>query len=187
MSQVRFIGCLHLGHRNLAHWRGFQDEFYHDDYLIQQWNSVVNKRDLTYILGDVTMETAEHYYKLDQLNGRKVVVLGNHDKWKDVPELLKYVDGVAGAIDYKGCMLTHVPIHPNEVNFYRRNIHAHIHHNNKLEEIVCHDCYEDKNSKKVPTAHKYVCVDAKLLDFKPHSLEDLGIFWLRKDKKNNII
>lgn len=187
MSNVRFIGCLHFGHDAVAKWRGFNDSYYHDEYLIEQWNSVVHKKDLTYILGDVTMENCEHYYRLDQLNGRKIVVLGNHDKWQDIPELLKYVDGVTGAVDYKGCMLTHVPIHPNEVHFYRRNIHAHIHHNNRLEEIVCHDKYQDKDSIKKPTASKYLCVDAKLLDFKPQTLEDLGVYFLRGFNKNEII
>ena len=33
---VRFIGCLHLGHKWMAQHRGFQDEFYHDEYLIEQ-------------------------------------------------------------------------------------------------------------------------------------------------------
>lgn len=173
MSVVRFIGCLHLGHKNLAQWRGFQDEYYHDEHLIKQWNSVVSKRDTTYILGDVTMETDKWYYQLDRLNGRKIVVLGNHDRYQNIPELLKYVDGVAGAVDYKGCMLTHVPIHPNEVHFYRLNIHAHIHHNNKLEEVFCKDSYEDEGSKKSETKFKYANVDALLMDFKPRTLNEL--------------
>lgn len=173
MSNVRFIGCLHLGHETVAKWRGFQDSFYHDEHLIEQWNKVVNKKDLTYILGDVTMETAEHYYKLDRLKGRKVVVLGNHDKYRDIPELLKYVDGVAGMVDYKGCVLTHCPIHPSEISFCRLNIHAHIHHNNKLEELECSPRYGDEGDKKEKTAHKYKCVDAYLLDFKPKLLEEL--------------
>lgn len=102
MSIVRFMGCLHIGHTSIAKYRGFQDEFYHDEYLIEQWNKIVHKRDTTYILGDVTMETSKHYYQLDRLAGRKIVVLGNHDKYQDIPELLKYVDGVAGCVDYKG-------------------------------------------------------------------------------------
>lgn len=172
MSNVRFMGCLHLGHEAVAKWRGFQDSFYHDEYLIEQWNKVVNKKDLTYILGDVTMETDKHYYKLDRLNGRKVVVLGNHDKYKDIPELLKYVEGVAGMVDYKGCVLTHCPIHPSEISFCRLNIHAHI-HNNKLEELECTPKYGDEGENKEKTVYKYRCVDAYLLNFKPRTLEEL--------------
>ncbi len=158
----------------MAHHRGFQDEWYHDDYLIDQWNSVVtSKKDITYILGDITMESKEHYYKLDQLNGIKHVVLGNHDKKNHVPELLKYVEDVAGMIDYKGFALTHCPIHPCELSFYRGNIHAHIHHINKLEEVKVMQNYGDGDNAKFETLHKYYNVDAKLIDYKPKSIEEL--------------
>ncbi len=175
MSRVLFVGCLHLGHKWMAQHRGFHDEFYHDEYLIEQWNSVVNKKDKVYILGDVTMETTEHYYQLDRLNGRKVVVLGNHDKEKHVRELLNYVESVAGMVKYKGNILTHAPIHPNEVHFCRYNIHAHIHHVSKLEECIVNNRYLDEGSKPTPSLHKYICVDAHLLDYKPRTLEQLGI------------
>lgn len=169
---VRFIGCLHLGHKWMARHRGFQDEFYHDKHLIQEWNKVVHKKDLIYILGDVTMESKEHYYLLDQLNGRKIVVMGNHDLHKHTKELFSYVESVAGMIDYKGFCLTHCPIHPAEISFYRGNIHAHI-HENKLNEIDYLSKYGDPGEQVEPTLHKYFCVDAKLIDFKPKTIEEL--------------
>jgi calcineurin-like phosphoesterase family protein len=173
MSVVRFIGCLHLGHTNIAKHRGWDNAEEQDEFLIQEWNQVVSKRDLTYIVGDITMEKALDYYKLDQLNGRKVVVLGNHDRHQDVKKLLDYVDGVAGAIDYKGFILTHVPIHPNEVQFYRGNIHAHIHHENELEEVIVSDKYLDKGHKPTATLFRYFNVDAHLVGYRPQSIEDL--------------
>jgi len=177
---VRFIGCLHLGHLNLATYRGFQNEWDHDDYLIDSWNSVVtNKKDITYILGDITMEKTESYYKLDLLNGIKHVVLGNHDKKQHVKELLNYVDSVAGMIDHKGYALTHCPIHPSELSFYRGNIHAHIHHKNKLYDCYVPDRYGDESKIPYSTNHKYFNVDTKVLDFKPRTIEELIIM---KDK-----
>lgn len=173
MSNVRMIGCLHFGHTAVAKYRGFDSSEEHDEHLITSWNSVVNKKDITYIIGDITMEKSLHYYKLDRLQGRKIVVLGNHDKYQDVKELLLYVDGVAGAIDYKGFSLTHVPIHPNEVHFYRGNIHAHIHHVNKLEEVIVNNHYLDGESKPTPTLDKYYNVDAHIINYKPISIDDL--------------
>ena len=170
---VRFIGCLHFGHKSVARYRGFQDEFYHDEHLIEEWNKVVHKKDLIYILGDITMETSLHYYQLDRLKGRKIVVLGNHDRHQDVKELLKYVDSVAGMVDYKEFALTHAPIHPNEISFYRGNIHAHIHHTNKLEEIEVVDRYGDNDDKKILTKHKYFNVDAYLMGYKPKTIDEL--------------
>jgi calcineurin-like phosphoesterase family protein len=173
MSNVRMIGCLHLGHTSVAKYRGWDNAEEQDAYLIKQWNKVVNKKDTTYIIGDITMEKKLDYYKLDMLNGRKIVVGGNHDLHKHSKQLMLYVDGMAGAVDYKGFILTHVPIHPNEVQFYRGNIHAHIHHLNRLEEVVVNDRYDDEGSKPAPTLHKYFNVDAHLLDYTPISIEDL--------------
>ena len=91
MSKVRFIGDLHLGHINMAIKRGFKTVEDHDNHIIQCWNSVVHKRDVTWILGDVTMESSKSYPLLKHLNGMKKIVLGNHDRPSDIPELMKYV------------------------------------------------------------------------------------------------
>ena len=100
MSNVRFIADPHFGHTNMAIKRGFKDAKEQDDYIIKQWNSVVNKRDTTYILGDVTMETRK-YDILDKLKGTKIVILGNHDMPNHVPDLLNHVTKVAGMMKKK--------------------------------------------------------------------------------------
>jgi calcineurin-like phosphoesterase family protein len=170
---VYFIGCLHFGHKNMAIHRGFVDEVEHDEYLIKQWNKTVNKKEKVFILGDITMEKSHSYYQLDRLNGIKHVIGGNHDMGQHTKMMLPYIDKFSGVVDYKGYILTHVPIHPNEVHFYRGNIHAHIHHVNKLEEVIVHDSYRDQDSKLAPTLGKYINVDAKLLNFKPISFEEI--------------
>jgi len=38
MSEVLFEGDLHLGHVNMAKWRGFSSVEEHDEYIIDQWN-----------------------------------------------------------------------------------------------------------------------------------------------------
>lgn len=168
-----FIGCLHLGHNKMAQWRGFKSSKEHDELIINNWNKVVTKRDLVFILGDVTMERPDYYYYLDELNGRKQVVLGNHDLPKHVPDLLKHVEAVAGMIDYKGFALTHCPIHPNELQFYPEgNIHAHIHHINKIPNQYCVAEY-GKGMGTFSTENKYHHVDAKVIDFTPISLEEI--------------
>lgn len=171
--KVFFIGCLHFGHKSVAIARGFKDEFEHDEYLISQWNSVVGKKDIVYILGDITMENSKWYFRLDQLHGTKKVVLGNHDLGKNVPDLLQYVSQVSGAVQYKGYMLTHIPIHPNEIYMCRGNIHAHIHHENQLEEIKTLTRYQDTDTEKKYSKSRYFNVDAFLIDFKPQTLEQL--------------
>lgn len=125
-----FISDLHFNHTNMALKRGFSSAEEMNQHLIQKWNSVISKRDLVYILGDITMEKKAGYELLDLLKGDKHVVLGNHDRRQDIPELLKYVISVAGMINYKGTILTHCPVHPSELEFrFKYNIHGHVHEN----------------------------------------------------------
>lgn len=174
--EIFFIGCLHFQHPWMARHRGFQDEFYHDEHLIEKWNSVVpKKRGIVWVLGDISMESSKPYYQLDRLNGEKRVVLGNHDLHTDVTELLKYVKYVAGCVDYKGYVLSHIPIHPSEISFCRGNIHAHI-HENKLHEFNCIERYGDPlnpDTIKSPTLAKYFNVDAERIGYTPMSMDEI--------------
>ncbi len=162
MSIVRFIADLHLGHTNMALHRGFSSVEEHDEHIIAKWNSVVTKRDITYILGDVTMEKSAPYPLLDRMNGVKHIVLGNHDRRQDAKRLLQYAESIAGMIQYKGVMLTHCPIHPMELDYrFNKNIHGHIH-----EKVVL------LNGSPDP---RYICVSCEQVDYTPKSLQELGI------------
>jgi hypothetical protein len=166
MSIVRFIADLHLSHANMATRRGFSTIEEHDEHIIAKWNSVVNKRDVTYILGDVTMEKSSPYPLLDRLNGIKHIVLGNHDRRQDTKKLFEYAESVAGMIQYKGIMLTHAPIHPMELEYrFNKNIHGHIHDKVVMKML---DGWE------VPD-ERYFCVSCEQVDYLPKSLKDLGI------------
>ena len=53
----------------------------HDEWLIKEWNKTIGKKDFVYILGDFCMGNKERTkYILNQLNGRKYLIFGNHDK-----------------------------------------------------------------------------------------------------------
>lgn len=128
-GKVFFISDLHFGHQSMAVKRGFSSFLDHDAHIIKCWNSVVGKGDTVWVLGDISMEKAGSYQLLSILKGYKKVVLGNHDKPQHVWELLKYVNSVCGAIKYKDYILTHIPIHPCEVDRFKGNIHGHVHEN----------------------------------------------------------
>lgn len=171
MAQVRFISDLHLNHRNMAHRRGFETAEEMNEYIIFHWNKVVNKKDITYLLGDVTMERKEGYDILDRLNGLKYVILGNHDRRQDVEALMGHVHSVAGMIDYKRtAILTHAPIHPGElVHRYKYNIHGHVHENTITEDYFCR---LDNVIKKRPDP-KYINVSAEVIGYTPKLLIEL--------------
>lgn len=111
----------------MAKRRGFETIEEHDNHIIECWNSTVHKKDTVWILGDITMEKKEPYKLLSKLNGIKNVVLGNHDLPQHTEELLKYTNKICGSFEYKGCILTHIPIHKSEMKRYRLNIHGHLH------------------------------------------------------------
>lgn len=154
MSVVRYIADLHLGHKNMAQHRGFQDEFYHDEFIIDNWNSTVKKKDVTYILGDITMEKA-NYEVLNRLNGLKKVIQGNHDLPQHTKRLLEYVNWV-GAYYVQGYFIfSHIPIHPMELTGrFKYNIHGHI-HSNEVDDP------------------RYINVSAEAIGYKPKTLEEL--------------
>jgi calcineurin-like phosphoesterase family protein len=160
MSVVRYISDPHFGHKNMAIKRGFKDEEEMNKHIVKEWNSVVNKKDVTYILGDITMEKASQYYWLNELNGIKKVILGNHDEPQHVPELLKYVNNVAAMKylkhkKYGNIILSHAPIHPCELEYrFNINIHGHVHENT----------LPDK---------RYINVCAEVIDYKPKLLSEL--------------
>jgi calcineurin-like phosphoesterase family protein len=93
-STTRYIADLHLSHLNMAIKRGFSSIEEHDELIIERWNRTVSKRDVTYILGDITMEKKSPYHMLSRLNGVKHVDLWNNDRNQDVQELLKHVHSV---------------------------------------------------------------------------------------------
>lgn len=129
MSKVYVISDLHLSHLNMALHRGFSSIESHDNYIIEQWNGVINKRDTVWILGDITMEKSTPYPILSKLNGIKKIVLGNHDKPSHSKELLKYANVVCGMTRYKNFILTHCPIHESQLIKVYGNIHGHLHEN----------------------------------------------------------
>jgi calcineurin-like phosphoesterase family protein len=146
--------------------RGFSTIEEHDEHIIAKWNSVVNKRDVTYILGDVTMEKSSPYPLLDRLNGIKHIVLGNHDRRQDTKKLFDYAESVGAMINYKGVFLTHCPIHPDELTYgIPKNIHGHIHDKVVMKML---DGWE------IPD-ERYFCVSCEQVDYLPKSLKDLGI------------
>ncbi len=146
---VRFISDPHKGHKNMAKKRGYPDVFCHDEDFIAQWNSVVNKRDTTWILGDITMHKKDYEW-LDRLDGFKRVVLGNHDEGKQehIKELLRHVNSVHGIYCLKNkkhgsIWLTHAPIHPIELeNKVKLNIHGHVHENSLKDKRYINVCSE---------------------------------------------
>jgi calcineurin-like phosphoesterase family protein len=131
MSNVYFIGDLHFGHANIACFRSeFASELDHREALVDKWNRRITKRDLVFVMGDAAF-TQEGLNDVGLLNGRKILVRGNHDLLP-TEAYLEYFEEVYGLLKYKGLWLSHAPIHGSEL-WGRSNVHGHCHRGGPME------------------------------------------------------
>ena len=128
---------LHFGHKNIIkfceHNRGhFTDVDHMNAEMIRMWNEIVNPEDTTYILGDVAfMSGYDAALVMMQLNGRKILIEGNHDRKtlldvnfrNQFAEVHKYLD-----ITYEGknIVMFHFPIAEWD-RMHRGALHFHGH------------------------------------------------------------
>ncbi len=163
MSEVFFIGDTHFGHRGILEFsetkpfRPFTTIEEHDAELVRRWNSVVGQKDTVWHLGDFcfgkrNLEIAA------QLNGNKKLVMGNHDMYA-TEDYLRYFTRLAGAVEYKGLILTHVPVQEGQLSRWYMNVHGHLHTKRVMK-------YDEGNRWDVVDA-RYVCVSAEQVKLTP--------------------
>lgn len=90
-QNIFFISDPHFGHANIIRYcdRPFKDVQEMNETLIKNWNDTVNPDDIIFILGDIAFGGAATFEEIvPKLNGRKYLVLGNHD-YKNVRERYK--------------------------------------------------------------------------------------------------
>ena len=84
-----FTSDIHLEHKNIFLFESVARPFtcLTDMYaaIIERWNNKVSEQDTTFILGDVSFERSTDLSItiniLNSLNGRKVLIKGNHDSY----------------------------------------------------------------------------------------------------------
>ena len=91
-----FTADLHLGHANILKYtdRGewFPSIGVHDEGVVEDWNKTVSQGDLVYLIGDVGWRRSSRQQVrlvelVSRLNGRKVLLHGNHDRIRDGSDL----------------------------------------------------------------------------------------------------
>lgn len=82
MAEVYFLGDCHFGHRNILEYRPrFKTIKEHDDFIINNINKVVTKRDKLILTGDICFGV-EALDLLRRINCPNIhLVLGNHDDY----------------------------------------------------------------------------------------------------------
>lgn len=173
---IFLISDHHFGHANILTFRGldgnlirpgFHNVHHMDEHMIERHNKVVGVRDVVYFGGDVGFSQDVLDKILPRMNGKKKLILGNHDnldneayrkhfEWIRLWEVFTRIDKKYRFI------LSHVPLHTGDWNIAGKdmiNIHGHIH-----EKKVMLDGKPDKR-------YYNICVEA--LDYTPVSIEEI--------------
>lgn len=90
---IRYISDLHLCHANVIKFdnRPFETLAEMHNTIIGNWNSTVEKNDTTYILGDFCWGKEQDWIDfLETLNGKKVLIKGNHDLKSPSSKIKRY-------------------------------------------------------------------------------------------------
>jgi calcineurin-like phosphoesterase family protein len=130
-NRVFVISDTHFGHKKIIEFeaanRPFKTIEDHDEELIRRWNDTVGKKDTVWHLGDLLFGQ-EAFSVLSRLNGVKKLVMGNHDHYPTT-RYLEHFNQVLGCTSLRGYILSHVPVHPEQLNRFKGNIHGHLHSN----------------------------------------------------------
>lgn len=131
-----------------------------DKHLIEVWNTYVKPHDVIFHLGDLFFGNRDRQFEIARrLNGRKILILGNHDKLSKK----RYMDlGFMphSSYIYEDFLLTHHPQPETplrvliENTHIKGNVHGHIH------------------SRKMDNQSIYCCVSIEH-GYKPFNIDDI--------------
>ena len=150
---VYFIADTHFNHANIIKYcnRPFKNTYEMNEYIIKKWNSVVKEADTFGSLQEVKS-------LVERLNGRKILLRGNHDfkigvnTWKEIGFLEVYKKKII----LDNLLLTHAPT--EEVGENQINVFGHI-HDKPLDER-----FNKKN---------HICVSCDVVDYIPVSISKI--------------
>ena len=175
---IFYISDTHFGHKNILKYdnRPYFTVAEMDADLIKRWNNAVKSTDTVYHLGDFSwLKPVEESEILQQLNGTKILIRGNHDykptaEWAEVLPFAEIVDNGRHVI------LSHFPIasYKNMTHGYY-HLYGHVH--NSFEDGLF-DAYRrawEKHYEKQMRSFNVGCMNP-LMDYTPRTLDEIGNF-----------
>lgn len=165
MSEIWFTSDHHFFHANILKFTGddgklirpeFSCEEEMNEVMAQRWNDAIKPQDHVYHLGDVTFRYDRPFTALmHRLNGRKRLVVGNHDKLKS----RGFLDHFEKVMLWRGFKAhnftcTHMPIRLDSLRDGKFNVHGHIH-------------------QRVMADPHYINISVEQTDYRPVHLDEL--------------
>ena len=135
---IYFTSDLHLGHPGiLKHRLQFAGIEENDNTIINNINARVNKNDIVYILGDIANRvepTIANAY-IRRINGKKILIKGNHDIPYDFSLFQEITDYKEIKIDKRTYVLMHYPLIAwKRMKHGSLQLHGHLHSDSAYNE-----------------------------------------------------
>lgn len=176
MSNRFVISDTHFGHTNSwqlfkrpdgSPLRPFTSTEEMDEAMIERWNAKVGPHDVVYHLGDVVINR-KYLHLVKQLNGRKILIRGNHDIFRDEDYRevgFEQIHGVRVFVDK--FIMSHIPLHPDCVSGrFRVNVHGHLHSNRVMKSY-------DFNDNPPIIDPRYISACVELNDYTPQHFDEM--------------
>lgn len=141
--------------------------------MIERWNAKVKSQDTVYHLGDVVINK-KYLHLASRLNGRKILIRGNHDIFSDDEYYsagFEQLHGVRVFVDK--FILSHIPLHPDCVtDRFRVNVHGHLHANQVMEkfQVTGDDMYPYEDQR---IDLRYLCVSVEHTNYEPLHFDEI--------------
>lgn len=145
---IWFTSDQHYGHANILNFKnndgslvrpGFTSVHEMDEFMIANHNRVVKPQDHVYFCGDTHYTKASEIAALmKRLNGKKRLILGNHD---DIAKqhLLNYFEKIVlwRHFSQEGFIVTHIPLPYEQFRHKSKfNVHGHLHTHKVMMEMI---------------------------------------------------
>jgi len=188
MPNIFFASDHHFDHGNILNFfkadgvtplRPFANVDDMNETMIENHNRVVSATDVVYFLGDVAIPRRGLQH-VKRLNGRKKLILGNHDPF------VKRQNRDYFEVGFESCeafhkferfVATHVPVHPSCLSMrWNVNVHGHT-HDNVVQKTIYREwvdgCASGVWDEEVPDP-RYINVCVEKINYTPISLEEIN-------------
>ncbi len=142
-----------------------------DEEMVRRWNDTVRPNDKVYHLGDVVINR-KALSTLSRLNGDKVLIKGNHDIFR-LEDYTPYFRDIRSTHVMNGLILTHIPVHPDQLYRFGCNIHGHMHSNRVMMQDVVDNGNGHVSYRGMKIDPRYFSVCVEQTDFRPILFEDV--------------
>jgi calcineurin-like phosphoesterase family protein len=144
-----------------------------DETMIERWNAKVKPGDTVYHLGDVVINQ-KSLHLVSRLNGRKILVRGNHDIFKDKQYTdvgFEQIHGVRVFVDK--FILSHIPLHPDCVTKrFKVNVHGHL-HANEIMRTRTNMVHGTMTGLVTEPDYRYLCVSVENTNYEPLHFDEV--------------